>query len=123
MWLKLYLRQFSSAISSRARGGTGHRPRAKGARGRQAVVRVFVEVGRVLGWEVALCFASARLLALLAWCCLLLICLPALRCAALLLGFFLLQRGTPFGSCLCRPGATALPLGLGGKGGLFLLVG
>ena len=52
-----------------------------------------LEVGRAIVWGALL------LLALLAWCCLLLVCLPALRCAAILLGSFLLQRGTPFGSC------------------------
>ena len=76
---------------------TGHRPCAKGARGRPWS-----------GWSgvglEALCFASARLLALLAWCCLLLICLPALRCAALLLGCLLVRVCAGRGQPLCAWG-------------------
>ena len=78
------------------------------------MVRAFVEVGRVLSWEIALCFASARLLASLAWCCLLLVCLLALRCAALPLGSFLLQRGTPFWFVLVPAEGNRFALGTGG---------
>ena len=64
--------------------------------------------GSGFGWSALL------LLALLAWCCLLLACLPALRCAALLLGSFLLQRGTPFWFVLVPAEGNRFALGTGG---------
>ena len=64
--------------------------------------------GSGFGWSALL------LLALLAWCCLLLVCLPALRCAALLLGSFLLQRGTPFWFVFVPAEGNRFALGTGG---------
>ena len=103
-----YIRQTSSAISSgKVRGASARRPRDIAAVVFGAVV-FLLEVGRAIVWGALL------LLALLAWCCLLLGCLPALRCAALLLGSFLLQRGTPFWFVLVPAGGNCFALGTGG---------
>ena len=86
----------------------------------QHVVLLPCACGGVLGggWSGVLVGVGAHWFALLAS----LLCLPAWFAASCLLsvvsalaGFlYLVTTGTLFGSCLCRPRATALPLGPGG---------
>ena len=104
---RLALGNLARHLVGKSRGAPRHRPRVRAAAVPGAVV-LDPEVGRVLvgvRCHCSLCSLGA------AWrwfACLL--------CAVLrfCLVYSCYKQGTPFGSCLCRPGATALPLGPGG---------
>ena len=100
------------AVSSLITRGAARHPVLEKGRADAAAVGFWVE-------QVGLGFGSVRVVCLLArcalparlrWCC----CSASARCLPLLGLFFCLFNWHPFGSCLCRPGATALPLGPGG---------
>ena len=106
------LRQSPFAVSSLITRGAARHPVPEKGRADAAAVGFWVEqVGLGVGSVRVVCLlARCALPARLRWCC----CSASARCLPLLGLFFCLFNWHPFGSCLCRPGATALPLGPGG---------